>query len=122
MIRAWLLVAFALAATVGGQIVLKLALQRQGGDSSGSGSSLAYVGRALLDPWVLLSLGLAVLAALSWIAALSRLSLGAAYPFMSLSFVLVALLSALVLGESISVMRWAGIGVVVGGLILVARG
>ena len=30
MIRAWLLVAFTLAATVSGQIVLKLALQRQG--------------------------------------------------------------------------------------------
>lgn len=120
--RAWLLVAFTLAATVAGQVVLKLALQRQGSAPGDSGSGLVYVRRALLDPWVLLSLGLAILAALSWIAALGRLSLGAAYPFMSLSFVLVAFLSALLLGEPISATRWAGIAVVVAGLVLVARG
>lgn len=71
---------------------------------------------------MLLSLGLAFGAALAWIAAVSKLSLGTAYPFMSLAFVITALFSAVVLGESISEMRWAGIGVVFFGLILVARG
>ena len=41
---------------------------------------------------------------------------------MSLAFVFTALLSALLLGESISPMRWAGFAVVVAGLVLVARG
>ena len=41
---------------------------------------------------------------------------------MSLAFVITALLSAVMLGEAISVMRWAGIGIVVFGLVLVARG
>jgi drug/metabolite transporter (DMT)-like permease len=120
--RAWAFVAFTLVGTVAGQMVLKYAMERHGQIPRDLAGATSFLGRSLADPLVLLSLALAFGAALMWIAAMSRLSLASAYPFMSLAFVGTALLSALLLHEPVSVMRWAGIGVVVVGLILVARG
>jgi drug/metabolite transporter (DMT)-like permease len=120
--RAWAFVAMTLVGTVAGQLVLKYAIGRHGEIPRDLAGAASFIGRSLMDPLVLLSLALAFGAALAWIAAVSRLSLSTAYPFMSLAFVGTALFSALLLGESISTMRWAGIGVVVVGLVMVARG
>jgi len=111
-----------LVGTVAGQMILKYAIDRHGEIPRDAGAAVGFIARSLADPLVLLSLALAFGAALTGIAALSRLSLSNAYPFMSLAFVGTALLSALLLGETISTMGWAGIAVVVAGLILVARG
>lgn len=122
MNRAWAFVAITLVGTIAGQLVLKHAMTRYGAVPKDLAGAVSFVGRTLADPLVLLSLALALGAALTWIAAMSRLSLASAYPFMSLAFVGTALFSALLLGESVSAVRWAGISVVVIGLVLVARG
>ncbi len=122
MNRAWVFVALCLVGTVSGQMILKFAMGRRGSIPDDATAAVGFIGRALLDPLVLLSLALAFAASLAWIAAVSRLDLSAAYPFMSLAFVATAILSALLLGESISVARWSGIAIVVVGLVLVARG
>ena len=122
MNRAWIFVGLTLLGTVAGQLVLKYAVGRHGEIPGALPAAAGFIGRTLTDPLVLLSLALAFAASLAWIAAVSRLSLSTAYPFMSLAFVGTALFSAVLLGESVSVMRWAGIGVVVAGLILVAKG
>jgi drug/metabolite transporter (DMT)-like permease len=57
----------------------------------------------------------------AWIAVLARLELSLAYPFLALNFVLVALSSRLILGESVPALRWAGILVICLGILLVAR-
>jgi len=120
--RAWVFVALTLIGTVSGQMVLKYAMGRHGRVPGEPLAAVSFVARALADPLVLLSLALAFGASLAWIAAISRLSLGTAYPFMSLAFVATAVLSALLLNESISTVRWVGIATVVAGLVLVARG
>jgi multidrug transporter EmrE-like cation transporter len=120
--RAWVFVVLCLIGTVSGQLILKYAVGKHGSIPDGGTAAIGFIGRTLLDPLVLLSLALAFAASLAWIAAVSRLDLSTAYPFMSLAFVATAILSALVLGESVSVTRWAGIVVVVAGLVLVARG
>ena len=122
MNRAWIFVALCLVGTVSGQMVLKYAMGRHGRVPGAPLAAVGFVARALADPLVLLSLALAFGASLAWIAAISRLSLGTAYPFMSLAFVATAVLSALLLNESISTVRWVGIATVVAGLVLVARG
>jgi drug/metabolite transporter (DMT)-like permease len=106
MNRAWVFVALCLLGTVAGELP----------------AAASFIGRALADPLVLFSLALAFAASLAWIAAMSRLTLGQAYPFMSLAFVFTALLSTVFLGEPISTVRWAGLVVVVAGLVLVAEG
>ena len=62
----------------------------------------------------------AVSAAL-WIVILSRAELSWAFPMVSLSYVLTAILSPMLLGESFSIQRFIGILVICLGVFLVGR-
>ena len=62
----------------------------------------------------------AVSAAL-WIVILSRAELSWAFPMVSLSYVLTAIFSPMLLGESFSILRFAGILVICLGVFLVSR-
>lgn len=61
------------------------------------------------------------LSAVCWLWVLSRVQLSMAYPLLSLTFPIVVALSAILFSESISSMRWAGVGVIVLGVSLLAR-
>jgi len=61
------------------------------------------------------------LSAVCWLWVLSRAQLSVAYPLLSLTFPIVVGLSALLFSESISAMRWAGVGVIVLGVSLLSR-
>ena len=65
-------------------------------------------------------LAYAVSAAL-WIVILSRAELSWAFPMVSLSYVLTAILSPVLLGESFSVQRFVGIIVICLGVYIVSR-
>ncbi len=54
-----------------------------------------------------------------WLYVLSRVKLSYAYPFISLSYLIVAVLGFLILGEKISLSAWAGILLVVIGVFLI---
>ncbi|MFM7585277.1 MAG: EamA family transporter [Caldilinea sp.] len=53
---------------------------------------------------------------------MSRVELSYAYPALSLGYVLITLVSAAILGEQVTTLRWAGVFVIVAGVILVTRG
>lgn len=61
------------------------------------------------------------LSAIVWLAVLSRTSLSFAYPFASLTYVIIVLVDRLVLGESVSGLRWAGVLLIIAGILAVAR-
>lgn len=73
--------------------------------------------------WVLAGLFSYATSMLFWMAALARYELSLAYPMLSLSYVLVYIGAALLPGylESFSVLRSAGIVLIVIGVILVTR-
>ena len=79
--------------TVYGQLALKWQLDRSGPMPSESFAACLFLLRQLAFPLVISSFGSAFLASLTWMAALTRLELSVAYPFMSLAFPLVAILS-----------------------------
>jgi multidrug transporter EmrE-like cation transporter len=56
-----------------------------------------------------------------WLAALSKAPVSTAYPMLSLGYVAVAAVSAIWLGESLSVPKVLGIGLICAGVILVSR-
>jgi drug/metabolite transporter (DMT)-like permease len=56
-----------------------------------------------------------------WLAVLSRASLSFAYPFVSLTYVLILLFDMFILHEDVSVVRWAGVALIAGGIALVAQ-
>jgi multidrug transporter EmrE-like cation transporter len=55
-------------------------------------------------------------------AAMTKFELSYAYPFMSLAFVLVLILSAIIFREPLSVAKVTGLALVVAGIILSSRG
>jgi drug/metabolite transporter (DMT)-like permease len=89
-----------------------------GGTLQLSGASL----RALLSSGVVWA-GLALfgLSAVVWLFALSRASLSFAYPFAALGYVVIVLFSLLVLHEHVPPLRWAGVALIVTGIVLVAQ-
>ncbi|MFC2078676.1 EamA family transporter [Candidatus Bipolaricaulota bacterium] len=74
------------------------------------------------NPWILSGFAAAGLAALCWMAALTQFDLTHAYPFMSLSFVLVLILSSVLLGESVTTAKVIGIALILAGILMSSRG
>jgi multidrug transporter EmrE-like cation transporter len=118
--QTWWLILISVSAGVAGQTAMKLGVEQPG--SSGIVQGLVGLIRTIVTtPLVLLGLALYGVGALAWIVVLRRMDLSHAYPFLALNFVLIALISRLVLGESLPVLRWMGIGVICAGILLVAR-
>jgi multidrug transporter EmrE-like cation transporter len=116
-----LCVALTILLTVYGQIVVKWAVLKQGPFPAGWPARLEFLIRLLSSPWVWSAFAAAFLAAVSWMVAMTRLDLSAAYPFMSLAFVLVLALSILFFHEPLSATRIVGVFLIVLGLICVSR-
>jgi len=99
------------------QVLLKKGV----GHSNDAGGAPAGWWLSLLQNVWVWAWGLSFVAATAlWLLALSRLDISYAFPLLSTSFVLVALLSRLLLGEFISWKRWAAIFVICFGVILIA--
>ena len=76
----------------------------------------------LTSPGVMGGLFLYGVATVLWLGVLSRVELSQAYPFVGLSFVLVAVLGYFVFDDTVSATRVAGIALIVAGVVLVGRG
>ena len=74
----------------------------------------------LVSPVVLGGLVLFGLSAVVWLFALSRTQLSFAYPFAALSYVFIVAFSVFVLHEHVPPLRWAGVGLIVSGIVVVA--
>lgn len=99
---------------VGGQLLLKQAAL--GGLADGA------ISRSIFSIWFIAggaSLGLSMLV---WIATLRRMPLNLAHPLsIGFALVLVALSSRLIWGEPMPLTRLVGIGIILAGVVLVAR-
>lgn len=104
--------------TVYGQIVIKWQVNSAGAFPEGTIDKILFLLRLLRNPWVISSFLGAFLASLSWMAALTKFPLSFAYPFMSLSFVLVMILSSIYFYETITVTKAVGMGLIVFGIII----
>jgi multidrug transporter EmrE-like cation transporter len=117
----YLYILFTLLLTVYGQLVLKWRINFHGDFPSGFKLQLLYLGKALLDPYILSSFLAAFLASLTWIAALTKFELSRAYPFMSISFILVLVFSSFLFNETITFNKLAGVLLIMTGLYFASR-
>ena len=111
-----------IAFTVYGQIVLKWQVIGAGAFPQTFSEKMFFLARLLLNPWVMSGFFAAFLAALSWMAAMTKLDLSHAYPFMSLNFVLVIILSSLLFQETITPLKIMGLGLIILGIVVGSRG
>ncbi|EKE78736.1 DMT family transporter [Oceanibaculum indicum] len=94
---------------VAGQMLLK---------AGASGDTLL---KQFLSPQSILGLGLYFAAAVCYMYALRKLPVSVAFPSVSLSYVIVALLAYWTMGESLGPLKLAGIAMIVGGVFLITR-
>jgi drug/metabolite transporter (DMT)-like permease len=69
--------------------------------------------------WILLGIVVLIVEVLLYSGALRFLAVSTAFPITSLSFVMVTLLSRWLLGESVTPLRWAGVGLILIGTSLI---
>ncbi len=81
---------------------------------------MAFMLNAYLDPWVLSGFAVAFLASITWAMAMTKFQLSQAYPFMSLSYVLVFIISVLVFNETITLNKLLGYLLIVIGIIILS--
>ncbi len=108
--------------TVYGQIAIKWQVLKAGALPEDAASKLHFLFHLVLNPWVLSAFLAAFLASVTWMAAMTRLQLSHAYPFMSLAFVFVILLSNVFFGEQVTTLKVAGIVLVMLGLAIGSQG
>ena len=74
-----------------------------------------------VNPYILAGLACYVVSVVVWLLALSRTAVSIAYPMLSIGYIVTALAAWAFLGENMNLVRWAGIGVIILGVFLVAR-
>ncbi|MBC7326527.1 EamA family transporter [bacterium] len=113
----WLSLILALSLGVVGQISLKWGLRQEG---KLEGFNLHFV-RAFFNPWVLGGLFSYAVSSLFWLIALSQAQLSFVYPFISLNFAFIALLSWLIFQDTMNIYRILGILLICLGVFFVSR-
>jgi drug/metabolite transporter (DMT)-like permease len=119
MLIGLILISVALAATA--QLTLKHGMNQVTADSGTATLSGGSVRAIVTNVSVIGGLLIFGLSAVVWLMVLSRASLSFAYPFASLTYVLILLADKFVLHEEIPVLRWAGVFAIMTGIILVAQ-
>lgn len=75
----------------------------------------------LQNPPILIGLLLYVFSVAIWLLVLTKIEVSVAYPLVSLGYIINAIMAYYFFGESLSLMRFAGILVILIGVFLVAR-
>lgn len=101
-----------------GQVSWKLGMNQAGQLATLNLTTLSSV---LLNPYVLLGFVMYALSTIFWLIALSKKELSFVYPFISLTYIIVLVLSSLVLKESMGVNKLVGTLIIIIGLIIIAR-
>ncbi|MDP9902075.1 SMR family transporter [Variovorax ginsengisoli] len=105
------------------QLLLKAGAASAGQITLGAGAHALWATALGLarHPGILGGLACYVISVVVWIVALSRVEVSVAYPMLSIGYVLNALLAWWLFGETLNAQRWLGIGVIMVGVVLVAR-
>ena len=122
MVIVYLLIGFTIILTVCGQLFVKSAALEFGAIPTNVRQVLPFILRAFMNIKLITGLGLAFLAAITWIGAISRSDISFAYPFMGLAIVLVLALAPLLFNEPVPWTRWLGVLIVCLGLWIAALG
>jgi multidrug transporter EmrE-like cation transporter len=108
--------------TVYGQLVIKWQVSGAGALPGDFAGKTLFLSKLLLNPWIISALLAAFLAALSWMMAMSKFDISHAYPFMSLSFILVLILGGIFFGEPVTFYKLLGLSLIIIGIVVGSQG
>jgi len=103
------------------QLALKMGIDRIGAFDFHLSNFIPIVLKIMVSPWIVIGLVIYVGSVGVWLMVLSRAPVSIAYPLSSLGYVTSALAAYYLLGEDLSMLRIAGILVILVGVYMVAR-
>ncbi len=104
------------------QLLMKTGMS-QVGQAELSGSRIAaLLWSAATNPFVILGLTTMTISMATHLMSLSRFDVSFAFPFLSIAYVIVALFGHFFMGETLTATRIAGIGTIMLGTAILARG
>ncbi|MGH8661675.1 MAG: EamA family transporter [Burkholderiales bacterium] len=104
------------------QVVIKWQVIAAGALPADAAARLGFLAQLLINPWIASALAASLLAAVAWMAAMTKLDLSHAYPFMSLAFVLVMVASAYFFDEPLTGPKIAGVALICIGIVVGSQG
>lgn len=105
-----------------GQLLLKAGTNAIGRFEFAASSLLPVATRVAFEPHIVAGVVCYGLSLVVWIMGLSRVPVSVAYPLLSLGYVVNAIAAHYLFGESLGGAKIAGIGLIVFGVLLIARG
>jgi drug/metabolite transporter (DMT)-like permease len=108
------------ALNIVGQLVLKRGMNDLGPISLTERGIFDIIFAIATNPFVIGGVFVYAFSVLCWLVGLSRAPLSYAYPFISLSYVVILFASYFLLGETVSLLRLAGVVVICIGVLFVA--
>jgi len=115
------LILFSVLLAAGAQLTLKHGMNQVADNTGALKLTADSIKDVLTTPAVWGGLFLFGLSAIVWLAVLSRTSLSFAYPFASLTYVLILLADRFIFNETVPALRWAGVFCIMVGIVLVAQ-
>jgi drug/metabolite transporter (DMT)-like permease len=112
---------FTVLTNAAAQIMLKQGMMSLGPLTFSADTVVSRVFQIIFNPWVFFGLATFVISMASHLFVLSKVDLSFAYPFLSLAYVVVAVIAWLVFKEELGIYKIAGIALICAGTILIAQ-
>jgi drug/metabolite transporter (DMT)-like permease len=121
MLRALIAMTVAAGAAAVGQILLRQGMQQIGSlERFAPGALAAYFGTAVCNPYVIWGTVLNTVFYVLFLASLSWAGVTVVLPMTAIEFAFAAVLAVIILNEAVPTLRWAGIALVIAGVILIS--
>lgn len=112
---------FTVLTNAAAQIMLKQGMMSLGPLTFSAETMMQRVFQIIFNPWVFIGLTTFVISMASHLFVLSKVDLSFAYPFLSLAYVVVAVVAWLVFKEELGAYKIMGIALICAGTILIAQ-
>ena len=116
----YIFIAFTILLTVYGQLILKWQVGVHGYLLASPVQPLNVI-QLLLKPWVISAFIAAFGASLCWMAAINKMPISRAYPYMAINFLLVALLATVFFHEQLDSYKITGTTLIMIGVVVLSR-
>jgi drug/metabolite transporter (DMT)-like permease len=73
------------------------------------------------NKYIIIGIFLYAMSVFLWLGAMSTLDVSFMYPLLSLGYVVTAIFAFIYVGENVTLIRWAGIALVIAGCVLITR-
>lgn len=122
MVKTMIIVMIAAALGGTGHVLLAKGMRPVGDLTEAPSHRLgAMVARAVSNPWLIFGVALQASFFFIYLTLLSRADVSLVLPLTAIDYIVVAFLAQYILGEVVTPIRWAGMGLIVAGVGLLSR-